>query len=188
LEAESLETTNATAAAESFARLAAQTTNTLIAARALQAQARCLMRAGNNDAALSVLLGPLKKNEYHQATDLQGRLLIPNAQLMALELLNATDSNRADLVCTELKKEVFDYNNSAMSAAQRRFLMRQLQRFDADPSIQKMLAAEDLAAAFLEAAQTGLQKSPAPNLQGLRQTSLPGVWQFASKKGRVILM
>jgi signal transduction histidine kinase len=188
LEAERLESTNAAAATTAFAGLAAQTTNPAMAARALQAQARSLIHATNTEAALSVLLGPLNKTEYRQATDFEGRLLVPNAQLMALELLSATDSNRASAVRAQLKRQLLDYDNPALSAAQRRFLMRQFQRFDSDPSVQDMLAAEDLAAAFIESVQTDRKKSSATNQPGLLQTPSPGVWQFASPKGRVILL
>src|SRR5437588_843757 len=56
-EAERLEFTNPVDAAAVFARVAQQTTNNTLAARALQAQARCLVRAGQNESALAVLLG-----------------------------------------------------------------------------------------------------------------------------------
>jgi signal transduction histidine kinase len=45
-----------------------------------------------------------------------------------------------------------------------------------------MLSAEDLAAAYVEAGQTNKVTA------GIQQTSLPGVWQLGSTKGRVVLL
>ena len=39
------------------------------------------------DEAIAVLTGPLEEERYRHATDAQGRLIVPNAELMALELL-----------------------------------------------------------------------------------------------------
>ena len=230
-EAQQMESGDLAGAAKAFAIVAQQATDTGLAARAWQAQARCLVREGKKEEALAVLLGPLAEEQYQHTTDAQGRLLVPNAQLMALELLNDTDSGRASVLCARLKRQLSDYDDLSISAAQRRFLMRELQRFDPDQAILAMLSAEDLAAAYIEAGQSenGLQAGtkgttphpgPLPFRRGegesstaslqseshphsqeedkpaaghaaqpeLRATSLPGVWQFASSRGRVVLL
>jgi signal transduction histidine kinase len=92
-----------------------------------------------------------------------------------------------------LKQQLADYDDPSMSTAQRRFLMRELQRFDPGQAILAMLAAEDLAAAFVEAGQLeqegeGKAAPRRASQPGLRATSLPGVWQFASIRGRVVLL
>ena len=46
---------------------------------------------------------------------------------------------------------MLDYDDPALSAPQRRFLMRELQRLFPDPAVAQMLAAEDLAARCVEA-------------------------------------
>jgi signal transduction histidine kinase len=180
--AQKLEASDALAAAAVYASLAEHETNSTLAARALQAQARCLVRAGKDSEAITVLLAKLLKGEYAHASDSQGRLIIPNAELMAMELLSHTDSNRVSQVKSELERAVLDYKDSAMPASQRRFLMRELQRFGSENAIRTMLSAEDLAAAYVEAGQTNKVTA------GIRQTTLPGVWQFGSTKGRVVLL
>ncbi len=94
LEAEKMESPSPRDAADAFARLAEQATNAIVAARALQAEARCLLKAGQTNAAIGVLTGPLEEARYRQATDAHGRLIVPNAELIALELLRATDAGR----------------------------------------------------------------------------------------------
>jgi len=129
-----------------------------------------------------VLTGPLEEERYRRATDAQGRLLVPNAELLALELLkdSAPDQERAPL--ERLKQRVLDYDEPAMSAPQRRFLLRELQRRFPDPAVAQMLAAEDLAARCVEAGPIH------PGEPGLRPGALPGVWQFASGGGRVVTL
>jgi len=69
-----------------------------------------------------------------------------------------------------------------MSAPQRHFLLRQLQRLHPEAETRTLLAAEDLAAQYVE---TGPIQFGEP---GLRATSMPGVWQFASGHGRVLVL
>ena len=127
-EAERQELLSPVAAARAFARLAEQATNANLAARALQAQARCLMTAGQSNAAISLLTGPLQEQRYRHATDAQGRLLVPNAELMALELLKDSAPHQARGPFERLRARLLDYDDSAMSAPQRRFLMHEVQR------------------------------------------------------------
>ncbi len=77
---------------------------------------------------------------------------------------------------------MLDYDDPALSAPQRRFLMRELQRLFPDPALAQMLAAEDLAARCLEAGPVHAGEPV------LRPTALPGVWQFASTRGRVVTL
>ena len=60
--------------------------------------------------------------------------------------------------------------------------MHEVQRLFPDPALSRMLAAEDLAARFLEAGPVR------PGESALRPTALPGVWQFASPRGRVVTL
>lgn len=176
-----LETTEPAAAARAFGRLAKQATNTDLGARALQAQARCLVRAGEKEAGVGVLEGLLRQERYRRATDGQGRLLVPNAQLMALELLKDSAPDRAGAILEGLKARLLDYSDSALSAPQRRFLMHEVQRlFPA--TVFPTLAAEDLAARCLEAGPV----RPAEAV--VRATALPGMWQLGSSGGRVLAL
>jgi signal transduction histidine kinase len=181
-EALRLESGDPTQAAAAFARLAGEATKPEEAARAFQAQARCLIRAGDTNAALAVLTGPLWKTEYRNATDAQGRLIQPNAELMALELCKGAASDPAAVARQRLTSRVLDYESSGLSAPQRRFLMRELQRVSPEPAVAQMLAAEDLAARWLEAGPARARDS------AFRVTGLPDVWQFASRSGCVLTL
>ena len=121
-----LESSRPVEAAAAYARLAEQATNTEFCARALQAEARCLVQAGKKADTIKLLTGPLADERFERATDAQGRLLVPNAELLALELLNdPADVPARDTVLQRLKRQVLDYENYTMSAPQRRFLLRQ---------------------------------------------------------------
>ena len=180
--AEQLESSNPVKAAAAFARLAAQATNADLAARGLQAQARCLVKAAPLESAIAVLTGPLEEERYRHATDAQGRLLVPNAELMALELLKDSAPDRARATLERLRTRLLDYDDPALSGPQRRFLMHEVQRLFPDQTFSPMLAAEDLAARCLEA---GPIRAGEPDL---RPTALPGIWQFGSAHGRAVTL
>ena len=177
-----LESSDPVASAAAFARLTAQTTNPDEAARALLAQARCLVKAGETNEAVTVLTGPLEQERYRRTTDALGRLLLPNAELMALQLLRGSAPERAQDTRERLKHCVLDYEDSSLPAAQRRFLMRELQELYPDAALALMLAAEDLAARWLEAGPARTGDS------AFRPTALPEVWQFTSSRGRVVVL
>jgi signal transduction histidine kinase len=178
-DARRLESSDPAAAATAFARLAEQATNADVGARALQAQARCLVQAGAKDAAIRVLVESLAAERFQHATDGLGRLLAPNAQLMALELLKDADPARARATLDRLCARLRDYDDPLLLPPQRRFLMREVQRLFPN-SVFSTLAAEDLAARFLEA-------GPLPAREPvLHPASLPGIWHFGSVRGRVL--
>ena len=173
-QAGALESLDARAAAGLYGRLAQQETTPELLAKALQAQARCLMQAGDKQAGCQVLTNLLTAQAVEQAVDDQGRLILPNAQLMMLELCATSDSR----VLGRLQATLNDYS-SALPAAQRRFLMHEVQQLFPEsrfPTVQ----AEDLAHQYLE---TDVTKSTGP---GFRETPLRGVWQLTSADGRVI--
>lgn len=181
-EARSLENQNPAAAVTSYARLAAQNTGTNLAARALHAQARCLLRLGDKDAAIAVMENLLAGKRYGQATDTQGRLLLPNVELMLSELLKDTAPSAASAVRARLQARLLDYDGTVMSTPQRLFLMRELQKAAPEMPAFPPLAAEDLAAQWL-AADDGQVRETA-----VKASLLPGVWQFAPAKGRIVTL
>ncbi len=181
-EAERLEQTSPGEAAAAFAQLAASATSAELAARALQAQARCLVKAGKKDEALSLLTGSLEEERYRSATDGQGRLIVPSAALMALELLKGLAPDRTAIPLARLKQRLLDYDDPALAAPQRRFIMRELQRLFPDAAVAQMLAAEDLAARCLDAGPVH------PGEAVLRATGLPGVWQFSSAHAQAVTL
>jgi signal transduction histidine kinase len=181
-EAERLEADDPAAAAKSFARLAEHAESADQAARALQSQARCLFRAGDKQGAIAVLLGPLAEERFQNAVDAQGRLLVPNAELMALELVKEVSPERVGPPLERLRKRVEDYNDPLMSAPQRRFLMQELQRLFPERVKFPTLAAEELAARYVEAGAVG------PGDPRLETTSLQGVWRVTSNDRRLVLL
>jgi signal transduction histidine kinase len=115
------------------------------AARALQAQVRSLMESGRKQEAISLATNSLAAPQFAGAVDAQGRLIVPNAELLALEV--GGDSGG---LLERLSARVSDYD-SPMPAPQRRFLMRRLLQLFPRQAAFPTLAAEDLAADYLEA-------------------------------------
>jgi len=102
------------------------------------------------------------------------RDLTANAELLALE---ASPQDRA--LADKLRGRVADYTVAAMPSAQRRFLMRELQRLVPEFSFPTQ-AAEDLAARYLDA-------HPEPP-DGLRPSGLTGIWHAPSPAGKAIAL
>jgi signal transduction histidine kinase len=181
-EARDLESHDPAAAATAYARLAREAGDTTLAARAFLGQSRSLMRAGDQASAAALLTGPLADERYRRSTDAQGRLLVPNAELMALGLLKASPPEQARAVRERLQACLLDYDGVAMAAPQRRFLMRELQRLFPETSAFPTLAAEDLAVQWIAAGGIDVREPV------LRASSVPGVWQFASRGGRIVTL
>jgi hypothetical protein len=64
-------------AAAEYSKIAQQSPHSNIAAEALQAQARCLAKAGDKQAAIEILIGPLADSKYHSATSSDRTILCP---------------------------------------------------------------------------------------------------------------
>jgi len=119
---------------------------------------------------------PLSRGDTN-TMDEQGRLLRPSAELRSLE----TNHDAASPLLASLENELNDYSNS-MPAPQRRFLMHRLSVLFPQRVQFPTLAAQDLAARYLE---TGPHPAPEPRL---RVTPLPGVWQIGSADGRALML
>lgn len=101
------------------------------------------------------------------------RVAEANADLLALDSPGDASDPQRQQTAERLRARVTDYESGALPAAQRRFLMRELQRLAPDSEF-PTLPAEDLATRFLEA-------HLAPALPDtLRPADLPDVWQAAS--------
>jgi signal transduction histidine kinase len=181
-EAEGIEVTDAGSAAEAYARIAAAGTNAGIQARALLAQARSLRKAGREAESLPVLLRLASDARYEHAVDLQGRLLVPNVELMILQTLQRNTGSEAAAVFNQLKRRLLDYSDPRLSASQRRFLIRELQKLFPTDAMFPWLSAEDMAAQYLDSVGMNL---PEP---GVRPSPLPGLWQVTLSGGRVVML
>ena len=162
------------AAAEAYEGIARETTDVDLAARALQAQARCLVKTRRIPAAITVLSETLIQDRYRRAVDSQGRLIAVNAQLFALQLIGAPAHPGFRPIANQLGRRLSNYTDPTLPADQRRFLMRQLRSLAPDDAEFPTLDAEDLAALYIES------DPPAPQGSALRRSGLPGVWQLRS--------
>ncbi len=169
------------AAAKRYRALSMQLSNVNLSARALQAAARCLVQGGQRDLAIQLISGELGREAYRHATDPQGRLIIANAELMVLELVEDKTGHPFASTARRLEQRLNDYDNPALSASQRRFLMGQVQKASDGKIGFPTLSAERLAA---EAAgriqpnnETSLQRSP-----------LPDIWQFSIADRRALVL
>ena len=148
-------------AAEAYERLAAAEPDTDMAARAVQAQVRCLVRIGDKAGALGIIGAQFRDGRRAQARDPQGRLIAADAQLLAFRL--------APKAGNPLPALLGDYGNG-MPSAQRLFLMNELhQPFPT-------MAAEALAAQYLE---TEAVSHDDPTL---RASVIPGVWRASGAR------
>jgi signal transduction histidine kinase len=170
------------AAAEAYARIAETSGDVDRAARALQAQARCLVQAGQREQAVRLITDTLGDDKYRHAVDWHGRPIVASAELMALHLIKQPGDARFRAVAQRLKGRLADYDDTTLGAAQRRFLMKELGRLLGDEADFPTLPAEDLAARFAEA-------HPSPrNDSAVHPSQLQDLWQLASPDGRVVLL
>lgn len=168
-------------AAATFADLALSLEDPGQAAMALQAQARVLLRTGQKDQALDVLEKHLLSEErFNASIDSEGRMILPNAQLLALQLLDDQRDPRFVAIAATLQEALRDYRRP-LPTAQRRFLMKQLQRLSSNLDFDT-LAAEELAARF--PAETTSENLP----RVLASSAISGLWQVASPGGRVLAL
>jgi signal transduction histidine kinase len=170
-------------AAQAYAAIARETDDVNLVARALQAQARCLVQSGDRQSAIEIVTGPLADEKYARAIDPQGRLIVPNAQLMALQLMEDRHGPTFNELVQRLQNRLGDYSDPTMSGSQRRFLMQELKHLLPDEAELPLLPAEDLAARFIE-----LDIPPANQDTQLHTSRLPGVWQLAISGGRFVAL
>ncbi len=180
--AEVIETVDPLADAHAYAKFAASTRDVHLAGRALQAQARCLARAGQSGQAAAVL-AELGKVKYVAARDDHGRLIACDALLYAIQLARARGGNGPADAAAELASRLNNYGDPEMPSAQRMFLMAQLQSLTG--LAMPMLAAEQLAeqgVLAMESEEAGPTTSPELR-RGLAR--IEGLWAFGSSNGRV---
>ena len=180
------------------------------AARAVLAEARCRGQAKDTEHAIRLLTETLEQDVYRTAVDPQGRLIVADARLRALELMGGREHAGFRSTAEALQTQLADYDAPSPAAGQRRFLMRRLQvileREDLFPTLQ----AEELAAQFVESSRLEVRLPDFVGLAALRPDSpsnhasetdesdpasvdtavvrtghLGGVWQLASPSGRV---
>jgi signal transduction histidine kinase len=154
--------------------------NTAAAGDALQEKLRALVKTNDTDAAIQFTLEKFgAKNGSLLNT--HGRLVAPNAELLALELLTGKSDPRFDSIAARLRARLLDYASPNFPAAQRVFVMRELQRLSPGQTF-PTLAAEELAAQFLAAHPKPVRD------EELRPTDLRDVWSVASPTRRIMAL
>jgi len=169
-------------AAKAFANIAGGDGDLHVVARALQAQARCLSKASRPDAAVRVVREQLMQPRYRAAADARGRLIVPNVQLLALQLIDDPEQEAFTAVATALRDRLDDYGDPAMPGPQRRFLMSELGRLVPDMPAFDTHAAEELAAGFLNS------ETPTAAASSLTRSGPDGIWQLVSPSAKVITL
>jgi signal transduction histidine kinase len=143
------------------------------ATAARDAQARIRSLTGEKEAALKAIDEYFTRGRLAKATDLEGRLIAADEQLLALHLLPPRDARRA-VVIHRLVAMLNDYDTTKMPAAQRLFLMDEVR------ASYRTYDAERLAAQLLEADSS---RTIAP---GLQSTKVPGLWKLSDPSGRSV--
>ncbi len=173
-------------AADAYAHIAADATDNNVAANAWLACARCLAKSGRSAEAMEILTGKLSAPTFNASHDSQGRLIRPNALLMALELsrsasqtatatARAAASRRGDAslqsfpaLAKSLYAQVSDYSDLQLPSSQRLFLMGELQRIWPQCPSLPTLQSEQVA-------QEYLWQDVAPATASLKSAG-PGKW------------
>jgi signal transduction histidine kinase len=183
IEARALESRreNLAEAAAAYARIASGEKDNALAARAVQAQVRCLVQHGDKEAAVQVIQRQFGRGPLAGVADRQGRIIAADEQLLVLNLLPRED-RRFLAAARRLHAMLTDYEHSGLPSAQRLFLMEEVRALKLGEGLSEFPAysAEALAARFLEAdrARAG---DPA-----LRLSGTPDIWKLTSTDGRII--
>ena len=168
-------------AATAYGRIAEAETTPPLKARALQGQVRCLVRAGQTQAAIRVIQEGLLKGPPAGGVDLQGRLISADAGLLLLHLMKPAAPGYME-TAGRLRDRLADYSGPLPPSSQRLFLMSELRSLRLGPEFElaPLYNAERLAADFLAA------NRPRPGDRFLNASATPGVWTMASPSGRLI--
>ena len=172
------------ASSRAYEAIAAAAATRSEAAQALQAQARCLAKFQQREAALNILSRTLTEPQYRQSLDQHGNLIAPNALLFALRLMSDEDPDARSTTLSKLHALANDYSSTAMPSSQRLFIMRQLEALGADRESLGTLAAESRSAMYL---QDNLPPPP-PDIGVLQRTSIADQWRLTSSDGRVLAL
>jgi signal transduction histidine kinase len=140
------------------------------------------VQAGRTNTAIRLIDEVLSNQRYARATDPQGRLIVANTELMALELMTNSAALSFQSTAQRLQKRLMNYANPALAAPQRRFLMKELRRLSSQIEC-PTLNAEDLAAAI---GGDGIRAPVSDPV--LHRASLPGLWQFTTPDRRVLAL
>jgi len=170
--------TNVMAAAVMYERIASESSRPGEVARALQAQLRCLVQGRQFTAAIRLVEGPMQ--DHAGVVDEQGRSMLPNAELLAMELSRQTGDPAFQPLADRLRARLVDYRSGNLPGHQRRFLMLEWERLTGDASAFPTLEAERLAQRFVD------QSDPPAPAETLRPVEGGELWQWRPASGTLI--
>lgn len=166
-------------AATAYASLVRSERKTVFAARAAEAQVRCLARGGDREAALAAIQRYFAAGRFARAVDLDGRSIAASELLLATQLLPAGDRRRPPIV-RRLAAMLEDYTAPTLPSAQRLFLMQELRAAAPDLPPFATYAAERRAAEYREA------ERPVAGGATLEPAGPPHLWKLTSADRRAI--
>jgi len=137
------------------------------------------VQSSDKPAALAAIEEYFGPTHTLRGTDSEGRLIAADEQLLVLRLLRPNDRRRP-AVQRRLIAMLNDYEHTVMPAAQRIFLMGELISSSVAPSTFPTLAAERLAAQYLEGVRMPSKESD------LQPTPFTGVWSLAANNDRLM--
>jgi signal transduction histidine kinase len=164
-----------------WGRIADSETDPSAAARAAQAQIRCLVRSGRAETAIRMIQQRFATGTAARGLDLQRRLIAADEQLLALRLMKPSDTRYLPAI-RRLAALLNDYRDAPIPSAQRLFLMDELRAAAPGQAVLPTNDAESLAAQFLEGEPP---RAAGPTLQPAR---VPGLWKLAVGNGRAIAL
>jgi signal transduction histidine kinase len=113
-------------AAKEYRQVARLFSEGTLAARALFAQARCLLKSGNSKAALGIYINNLGIQKFQDALDSYGIPIPMVAQIKALELLGRQNKSEAAKLAAVLISQATDYLHLRLNSNQRLFLLEKV--------------------------------------------------------------
>lgn len=168
-------------AAERYGRIAQSDGNLEIAARAAQAQIRCLVRSGDRGGALLAIQKYFVAGRLRRGGDSGNRSIAADELLLGLRLLKPDDP-RYGPAAEHLAELLNDYAGAGMPSAQRLFLMDELYAALPNAPAVPTREAERLALRFLDTDTVN------PGDRAMERTRLPDVWKLPSSSGRAVAL
>jgi signal transduction histidine kinase len=168
-------------AADAYGRIAASDRDASVAALAMQARIRALVKNRKKTEAIGAILEHFTNGRLMPGVDAQGRLIAADEQLLALTLMGGNDPRYAG-EAQRLHDLVADYAGLPIPGPQRLFLMDELQEMDGLHGDFPTHAGERLASQFLEVARTPSSRAV------LESSGLPDVWKLSSMDGRAVAL
>ncbi len=171
---------NLDSAAKLYGRIVSTSRDTSVICNAIVGRIRCLARLGQAKKARSELLSMLEDDRFAHAVDARGRYILPNAQLLGLEVVIDPTTDQYATTAKQLIANLNDYDRYQMPSSQRRFLMDRVLKLMGSGAVFPTYWAEEAAAEYIVGDLILAEKGP------LKLTSLAGVNQIASPSGRTI--